>query len=62
MSTVGSGVAGVVQGAVDPGSFADLLQQQIQLQREMQIFSMQSNISRTRHETDMTAIRNMRLG
>lgn len=66
ISTVGSGVAGAVEGAVqglvDPGSFQYLLQQQMQFQREMQINSMLSNISRTRHEIDMTAIRNMRLG
>lgn len=62
VSTVGSGAADVLTGAIDTSKFEILLQQQIELQRVMQIYSMRSNISRTEHEIDMTAIRNMRLG
>jgi hypothetical protein len=62
ISTVGSGVADLVKGVVEPNQFESLLGLQMQLQREMQVYSMWTNISRTKHETDMTAIRNMRLG
>jgi hypothetical protein len=62
VATVGSGAADVLTGAIDTSKFETLLQQQMELQRVMQVYSMRSNISRTEHEIDMTAIRNMRLG
>lgn len=40
--------------------FAQLIAQQMQVQAEMQVFSSRSNIEKTRHDTAMTAIRNMR--
>jgi len=39
-----------------------LLNMQIQIQREMQIISMASNVSKSQHETEMAPIRNMRVG
>lgn len=43
------------------GSFADLIQLQIQAQEEMQTTSMVSNIEKSKHETKMAAIRNIRV-
>lgn len=64
-STVGS-VAGAAAGAgLGLGLGTDLtslLNQQIQIQQEMQVISMQSNISRSQHEMEMAPIRNMRIG
>ena len=44
------------------GSFAELIQAQIQAQIEMQTTSMISNIERSKHESKMAAIRNIRMG
>ena len=66
VSTVGSGVASAVDTAVDQAKHTAEMQAllilQMQMQQEMQIYSMQSNVLRTQHETDMTPIRNIRLG
>jgi hypothetical protein len=43
-------------------NLTDLLNMQIQIQREMQVISMASNIEKSRHETEMAPIRNMRVG
>ena len=43
-------------------SFQDLLLQQEQIQKESAVFTSLSNISKTEHETRMSAIRNMRAG
>jgi hypothetical protein len=74
-STTGVGVFADVVGAVrsiagevggvslnPTGSFADLIQAQLQAQMEMQTTSMVSNIERSKHETKMTPVRNIRLG
>jgi hypothetical protein len=37
-----------------------LLDQQEAIEKQMEVFSMQSNIAQTRHDMDMTAIRNMK--
>ena len=52
------GAAGA--GGSDLARFQELINQQIQVQAEMQAYSSLSNIEKTRHETAMTAIRNMR--
>lgn len=44
------------------GSFAELIQAQIDAQMEMQTTSMISNIERSKHESKMAAIRNVRVG
>jgi hypothetical protein len=58
------GGAGGLLGSSATGSSETsmLLSQQMALQMEMQRFSMASNIERTRHEMNMTPVRNMRLG
>jgi hypothetical protein len=55
---LGGGAGGLA--GVDPNDPASLLNLQIQMQRELQIFSMLSNIAKTEHETQMAAVRNMR--
>lgn len=64
-STVGSIANTAANSGVGLGLGTDLtslLNQQIQIQREMQVVSMQSNISRSQHEMEMAPIRNMRIG
>jgi hypothetical protein len=39
-----------------------LLNMQIQIQREMQVVSMISNIAKSQHEMEMAPVRNMRVG
>lgn len=58
-----------VAGSLIPGgdvlgasNLETLLQMQIQIQQVMQYFSMQSNIEKSKHETEMAPIRNMRVG
>lgn len=50
-----AGIAGV------DGDYASLLQQQIELQHQMMQVTMISNVERTRHETSMASVRNMRV-
>lgn len=49
-------------GVLGMSNLTDLLNMQIQIQREMQVISMASNIEKSRHETEMAPIRNMRVG
>lgn len=55
-----SGVAGSVAG-INP-EYMDLLQKQMEVQTQMQLISMHSNIEKSKHETEMAAIRNIRVG
>ena len=62
MVSGGLGTGGdLVSGAVS-GDLQTLLQTQMQVQREMQVVSMASNIEKSKHEMQMTAIRNIRVG
>lgn len=49
-------------GVFDQNELTNLLQTQIYIQTQMQLWSMQSNIAKSRHETEMAPIRNMRVG
>lgn len=63
--STGAELAGsVIPGAdvLGVGGLESLLQMQIQIQQVMQYFSMQSNIEKSKHETEMAPIRNMRVG
>jgi len=51
------GIGGIGGSSADPN---ELLLKQIELQREMQILTMQTNVAKTEHETRMAAVRNMR--
>ena len=55
-------LAGLASGFGDVTGVQNLLQQQIQIQQVMQTVSMISNVERSRHETEMAPIRNMRVG
>lgn len=56
-SLLRSGV-GAVTG-VEP-IYQDLLDKQIEMQLQMQLVTLESNIEKSRHETQMAAIRNVR--
>lgn len=42
--------------------FSQLFATQLEVQREMQYWTMASNIARSSHETEMAPVRNMRVG
>lgn len=54
-----SAIGGVNSSAT--GDFASLINLQIQAQKEMQTTSMVSNIEKSKHESKMAAIRNVRV-
>lgn len=45
-----------------PSEYVDLINKQIEVQQEMQVTSLYSNIEKSKHETQMAAIRNIRTG
>lgn len=57
-----STISGGAITAVDIGGFQQLLSMQMQAQMEMQQVSLLSNVEKSRHETKMTPIRNIRVG
>lgn len=57
MSAVASGGGSV---SIDP-QYRALLEQQMAFQRDMQVVTMETNTSRTEHETRMTVVRNVRV-
>ena len=62
-ATVGAGVD-AIGGLLGSGSadLGNLLNMQIQIQREMQVVSMLSNVYKSQHEMEMAPVRNMRVG
>lgn len=64
--TVASGALSAVSlsavSGADIGGFQQLISLQMQAQMEMQQVSMLSNVEKSRHETKMTPIRNIRVG
>lgn len=64
LSTGASLASSLVPGGdvLGMNNLTDLLNMQIQIQRQMQVISMASNIEKSRHETEMAPIRNMRVG
>lgn len=63
LSTIGSAATGLPGGLsdVDP-LFGSLIKEQLEAQRQMQIVSFISNNEKSKHETQMAAIRNIRVG
>ena len=62
LSSVANSVSG---GTVFPGvdgDYTNLLNTQIEMQQQMQLVSLYSNIEKSRHETQMAAVRNIRAG
>lgn len=55
------GLAGSLAGGMDP-TYAALISEQIKVQQQMQLVSFQSNIEKSKHETQMAAVRNIRVG
>ena len=63
LQDVGSALVGTAGtlGGIDP-TYTALLTEQLRIQQQMQLVSFQSNIEKSRHETQMSAIRNIRVG
>ncbi len=64
LSAVGSVAASVI-GSSASGLGSDyqlLLQEQLEVQRQMFLMSFYSNIEKSKHETQMAAVRNIRTG
>ena len=57
LSSVISGQAGKIFN----NSGSDLIAAQVEMQKEMQVTSMVSNIEKSKHESKMAAIRNIRV-
>ena len=57
--TISKGASTII--GLDP-SYQALLEKQIEVQQQMQQVSMYSNIEKSKHETQMAAIRNVRVG
>lgn len=49
-------------GAEVPSEYAGLIELQLQTQKEMMLVSMVSNIEKSKHESQMAAVRNIRVG
>lgn len=60
LSALSSAGPAVIPGL--DGSYVQLLNKQIEAQQQMQLVSMESNIEKSKHETQMAAIRNVRVG
>lgn len=60
------GVAGVASGALGYSGiqpeYTQLIQQQLEVQKQMQLVSLISNVEKSKHETQMAAVRNIRAG
>lgn len=54
------GLAGSVQGGAGALDQQGLFELQLQAQRELQQFTLMSNLAKTEHDTRMAAVRNMR--
>lgn len=63
LGSLGSVAKSAVKSSVgiEP-EYADLLNKQIETQQQMMVVSMESNIEKSKHETQMAAVRNMRVG
>lgn len=68
-NTATSAVRQVASAALGSGFFPDptkelndMLQQQIKIQYDMQLWTARSNIARSEHEIQMAPVRNMRVG
>ena len=60
-ASIGESAVGAASGDLMLGKFEELLQVQIKAQEEMQSTNMVSNLERSRHESKMAPIRNIRL-
>lgn len=61
LTTDAAGVPTSMGSNFDFGSYAELLTLQIEVQQQMAAVSMVSNIEKSKHETKMAAVRNIRI-
>lgn len=64
LNTVGSAAATIATGALSgiDGGAQFLLMEQLRVQQQMQMVSLASNVIKSEHETQMAAVRNIRVG
>ena len=55
-------VGAAIGGFSTSGDMQELIATQMQVQREMQVTNMVSNVEKSKHETAMAPIRNIRVG
>lgn len=56
-----TGITEFTAAGIDP-TYGSLLNQQVEMQKQMQLVSLYSNILKSEHETQMAAVRNIRVG
>lgn len=72
-NTLGEAVRGILRGAssvlgggagtgIGDANPWDLINQQIEIQREMMMVTLWSNVKKSEHETEMAPVRNIRVG
>jgi hypothetical protein len=61
-SSIASSLMGSTAEALVGADYSALIGAQLQAQKEMQVVSMVSNVEKSKHETQMAAIRNIRVG
>lgn len=61
LGRVASGAVEAAAGGLDL-EYQALLQEQLEVQRQMFLMSLYSNLEKSRHETEMAAVRNIRVG
>ena len=63
VQTLAAAATQIVPGATGiSGEYLDMINRQIEVQQQMQLVSLVSNIEKSKHETQMAAIRNVRAG
>lgn len=61
LSGAASFVSRLATGQPVSGQFDSLIATQMEVQQQLMLVSMQSNLSRTEHETKMSPVRNLRV-
>ena len=56
-----AGASALTGGTIDP-LYQTLINKQIEMQQQMQLVSLVSNIEKSKHETQMAAVRNVKAG
>ncbi len=58
-SAIGAGASALTGGAIQ-SDYAELINKQIEVQQQMMLVSFVSNMEKSKHETEMAAVRNIR--
>ena len=61
VSSVAAGALGLESAGLN-SDYRILLQEQLEVQRQMFLMSLYSNLEKSKHETQMAAVRNIRVG